>query len=133
MIGKLFLMSIALVSFTTAFDIETIRNGLSGIKNKQRFQPSQCIGEQFAVNNRGCSWFWVCTEDGATQGRCPEGLHFNVADQNCDYKDRANCQLNDPNIPKTCPEGPGIHIIPHELTCSKYTGWLIEPRSFCYR
>lgn len=125
MIGKLFLISIALVSFTTAFDIENFRNVLSGIKNKQRLQSSQCIGPRFAVNTRGCSWFWVCDEDNVVirQDRCPDGLHFNVVDQNCDYKDRANCQLVDQDVPKTCPLGAGIHIIPHPLTCSKYTGW----------
>lgn len=124
MIAKLFLMSVVLVGFTTAFDIGNIRSFLTTIKDtRAAFDVNPCTGRTFAKNTRGCSWFWQCSDDGlpVRQDRCPEGRHFNYNDQTCDYKENANCQL-DETVPKECPSGTGILTIPHPETCSKFTG-----------
>lgn len=123
MIVKICLMSAVLIGFSTALEIGNVQNFMSEINNKRGFLDNPCIGQRFAINTRGCSWFWVCNEENVTisQNRCPEGYHFNVAEQNCDYKDHANCQLG-LQAPSECPEETGIQAIPHPLVCSKFTG-----------
>lgn len=123
MIGKLFI-SLLLVTFVTAQNFEEFMvqtNKLQGFE----IDHSPCSGRSgghFGRNSRGCSWFFQCNEfnEIVREDRCPEGLYFNYPDQNCAPRDLIPCDINP--ITLICPQEPGIKVIPHPYTCSKYTG-----------
>lgn len=128
MIGKLLFAGLLLVSFTSALEINyedgIARRFLSVIRSQNRaVADERCTGNRFEINTRGCSWFFVCDDEKVLlrEDRCPEGFHFDVKEQNCNYKDVVDCKLGS-EVSTECSSQAGVEIIPHPLTCSKYTG-----------
>jgi Chitin binding Peritrophin-A domain len=142
MIGKLILFSF--LSLTVA-NAKSIDNFLAQIKVSPAAEPNPCgnrVGDHFARNNRGCSWYFVCDDKNeiVREDRCDNGLHFSYYNQMCDYKDRVKCDLDDRWANITCPEERYINVIPHPYTCSKYTGIgnfdsrkILKPKIICYQ
>ena len=124
MIGRVFVISLLLVTFVSAQDIDQF---LAKIES-DRYADNVCTGKRFASNSRGCSWFWVCDYDGEKleENRCPENFFFSEEDQLCDKRDNVVCKIPDP--PTECPSENGVLVISHPNSCSKFTG-----KPLCYR
>lgn len=118
MIGRIFLISVFLVTFVSAQDIDKLLAKIGA----NRYSENPCTGERFAKNTRGCSWFFVCDDDNQViqQNRCPENFYFSVERQLCDRRENVECDI--PKGPTECPDENGITVIPHPYSCSKYTG-----------
>lgn len=133
MIGKLCIFSALLVSLVAGQDVALF---LSKIKAERGFEDNPCAGRSgahFAVNPRGCSWYFACTNDNTVdrEDRCPTGLHFNYLEQTCDFKINVKCELDDRWNNLVCPSTRGVSIIPHPYSCSKYTGEPWTHDRFC--
>lgn len=116
MISKLLVLSISLLSFVCGEDV--LSNNVA-----ENFASSQCGGRNerhFAINTRGCSWFWFCNDrnEALSQNRCPEGYRFNYNDQNCDYEWNVECDIDDRVIDHTCPGTGFVTYIPHPQSCT---------------
>lgn len=126
------LLIVLLVGFVAAQDYNQF---LAKIERDRGFNDDEaCSGRDelhFARNSRGCSWFFACNDLNQiiSENRCPEGFHFNYAQQNCDYKVNVQCDLDDRWVNLVCPPERGIIVIPHPYTCSKYTGKSDKKRS----
>lgn len=78
----------------------------------------------FTRSSRGCAWYFVCSENKILrEDRCPDGLYFDVVKESCNWKDEVPCNI-DNRGPSECPKGNGLglHIIPHQYSCSQYSG-----------
>lgn len=116
MIAKLFVLYFFGLSFVYGGDVAI--NNMA-----QNFASPQCEGRNeshFAINTRGCSWFWYCNEKNValSQNRCPVSYRFNYADQNCDYEVNVECSFDDRVDDYTCPRGGFVTYIPHPQSCS---------------
>lgn len=84
-------------------------------------------GNHFAVNPRGCAWYFRCNVgQEAQEGRCPGDFVFSYERQMCDYRENVQCE--DPEIRTECPPT-GIDVIKHPHVCSKYVGEFLK--RFC--
>lgn len=81
-------------------------------------------GNHFAVNPRGCAWYFRCNVGfEAEEGRCPGDFVFNYEKQACDYRENVECE--DQEFLTTCPVV-GIAVIQHPHVCSKYVGTCLK-------
>jgi len=118
MVARIFLISVLLITFVSAQDIDAYL----GKMRAESFLENPCVGERFARNTRGCSWFFVCdldTNEVESQNRCPPDMYFNEEDQLCDNRENVECDI--PSPPTVCPEENGVFIISHPQSCSKFT------------
>ena len=76
----------------------------------------------FAPNPRGCGMYYYCGDNNIPKpGLCPHDLHFHFVNQSCEFPEDVNCTIDDELWVKTCP-GIGITKVPHEYSCSEYSG-----------
>lgn len=111
------------MTFAAAQDIEAF---MAKISDERPFNVNPCEGIEeysFVLNTRGCSWYHVCNNVSEVigQGRCPSGFYFNAVQQICDHRENVNCDWDDRWTNLVCPNDPGITVIPHTYSCSKYT------------
>lgn len=114
MIIKLFLLNICLVSFVFGISGDkSLNNNVCGDRNERHF----------AVNTRGCAWFWYCNAHNIalSQNRCPEGFRFNYDDQVCDYPENVDCDFDDRLLEYECPGDALVTLIPHPQSCKFFT------------
>lgn len=115
MIGKLIVLNILLLSSACGEDFLINHVG-------ENFASPQCESRNeshFAINTRGCSWFWYCNEKNValSQNRCPAGFRFNYNDQNCDYEGNVECEFDNRVDDYTCPRSGFVIHIPHPQSC----------------
>jgi len=81
--------------------------------------------QTFAPNPRGCDMFYYCGDNNIPKpGRCPTDpiiYHFNFETQSCELPENVDCTIDDELWKTDCP-GIGIAKIPHQYSCSEYSG-----------
>lgn len=121
MIGKSFVLLAALLSAAVAQESVDIfarnKNSRKEFSGGEAACAENTGGTGFAMNTRGCSWYWVCNNEVPVgENRCPVDYHFNPSDQVCDYKDNVNCTI-DQERRYDCPLDRVVELIPHPLSC----------------
>lgn len=122
MIKNTLIFSFLLIGLVAGQINEFISKHLAEKRSDEHLCPD-IAGNYFIPNTRGCAWYHVCI-DGVNRGqqRCPAPFWFNYEEQQCDHRYNVDCDLDDRWVNVNCPPGPGIFLIPHPHSCSKYTG-----------
>lgn len=119
MLGKSFILLAVLLSAAAGEDfvdmLTRIKDSRRGFEGENPCEGN--VGTGFVRNNRGCSWFWQCSDENIVrQDRCPGEYHFNPTNQMCDFRDSANCDINNEQN-YVCPPGRVVTVIPHPYSC----------------
>ncbi len=73
----------------------------------------RCIDDDLLPHAESCDLFYKCTDGSLQVLSCPDGLHFNPTEKQCDWPVDAKCAVSD----EKCVDG---DLFPHEKSCELF-------------